>query len=284
MSERDFSWAEKAAETPYTRVPVWVTDREDLTIYERAAYLAVARFISRAEGAAWAGIPRLARTAGCGETKLREGMKGLEDKGILSVERRGLNQTNRYKLRFTDPGPVSRGSGTSPLEDQEPRTSEDQEPQPLSTNQTSDNQTSRNQTTAAARANDDVVVVPPTAPLPPELDAAAVALARAGMAILDPTILVPLQEAHPTVDIGRCVDTMVARYRGQRVKRPYNLLRALVEADDAPRKQVGRDGRPKREPRRPTREERERWAAEDANAPCLSSDGDVFAAIGRGEL
>lgn len=140
----DFDWAEPAARVPFTRVPTWVHDREDLTLYEKAAYAAVARFVSRKEGStARPGVPALAAAAGCGETRMRDGLKGLVDKGILSIQRRGLGLTNRYRLRFTDPGfGPSRGEDQDPhaCDVVEPHASEAPDPHGVTRNQTRVNQ------------------------------------------------------------------------------------------------------------------------------------------------
>lgn len=110
--ERDLDWAEISARTGYVRIPEWLVDRADLSVYAKATYTVIARHINRKTSDAWPGIDRIASLVGCSPRKVRDAQAELRDAGLLVSRRRGLGMTNVYRLRFTEPPEgVASGAG-----------------------------------------------------------------------------------------------------------------------------------------------------------------------------
>ena len=85
-------------------IPVGVIDSPLLDYAEKLTYTAIKRHFNSKSKTAWPGLRRLSRETGCATKTVQKAIRGLEDKGILSVERakdeKGANKTNIY--RFTD--------------------------------------------------------------------------------------------------------------------------------------------------------------------------------------
>lgn len=81
----------------YFMVPSEVACRTDLTCAAKVLLGAVMNRIGR-NGCCWAGLRRLARDCGVGLSTAVRGLAALEEAGLLVVERRGLRQTNVYRL------------------------------------------------------------------------------------------------------------------------------------------------------------------------------------------
>ena len=83
----------------FTQVPNFVLKNKNLTVGENITF---AMFLSYAwnNQSCFPGQERLATDIGAGVRSVNRFIKGLEKKGFLTIQRRGLGKTNIYTLRY----------------------------------------------------------------------------------------------------------------------------------------------------------------------------------------
>ena len=83
----------------FTQVPNFILKNDKLTVGEKITF---AMFLSYAwhNDKVFPGQDRLAKDIGITRRSVNTFVKGLEKKGFLSIQRRGLGKTNLYTLRY----------------------------------------------------------------------------------------------------------------------------------------------------------------------------------------
>ena len=83
----------------FTQVPNFVLKNKNLTVGEKITF---AMFLSYAwnNQSCFPGQDKLAKDIGAGVRSVNRFIKGLEKKGFLAIQRRGLGKTNIYTLRY----------------------------------------------------------------------------------------------------------------------------------------------------------------------------------------
>ena len=83
----------------FTQVPNFILKNKKLTVGEKMTF---AMFLSYAwnNERVFPGQERLADDIGAGVRSVNRFIKGLEAKGFLTIQRRGLGKTNIYTLRY----------------------------------------------------------------------------------------------------------------------------------------------------------------------------------------
>jgi hypothetical protein len=83
----------------FTAVPNFILKNPKLSVGENLTY---AMFISHAwhNDQCFPGQERLAEDMGAGVRSMNRFIKGLEAKGFITIQRRGLGKTNLYTLHF----------------------------------------------------------------------------------------------------------------------------------------------------------------------------------------
>ena len=83
----------------FTQVPNFILKNKQLTIGEKMTF---AMFLSYAwhNESCFPGQEKLAKDIGAGVRSVSRFIKGLEKKGFLTIQRRGLGKTNIYTLRY----------------------------------------------------------------------------------------------------------------------------------------------------------------------------------------
>ena len=83
----------------FTQVPNFVLKNKNLTVGEKMTF---AMFLSYAwnNQSCFPGQDTLAKDIGAGVRSVNRFIKGLEKKGFLTIQRRGLGKTNIYTLRY----------------------------------------------------------------------------------------------------------------------------------------------------------------------------------------
>lgn len=83
----------------FTQVPNFILKNKNLTVGEKMTF---AMFLSYAwhNDRCFPGQEKLAKDIGAGVRSVNRFIKGLEKKGFLTIQRRGLGKTNIYKLTY----------------------------------------------------------------------------------------------------------------------------------------------------------------------------------------
>jgi Helix-turn-helix domain len=93
----------------FTQVPNFILKNKKLTVGEKMTF---AMFLSYAwnNERVFPGQERLADDIGAGVRSVNRFIKGLEAKGFLTIQRRGLGKTNIYTLRYMVKKTSSKGT------------------------------------------------------------------------------------------------------------------------------------------------------------------------------
>lgn len=86
---------DEIGQAPFVMLNDWVLWDKGISDGARATYCALIRF-ARQDGVCFPGQSRLAAGRGLTERALRDQLKELEARGLISIERRGKGLTNRY--------------------------------------------------------------------------------------------------------------------------------------------------------------------------------------------
>jgi len=132
----------------FTQIPNQILRRPDLSAGAKLTYMMLLSYAWQHDRC-FPGQERLATDMGASERSIRTYLKELQECGLISVRRRGLNLTNLYVLHGPGPADIS-GPGRHPspgpanLAAQDRQQSADQERQPLPPKKTQQKKTQKN--------------------------------------------------------------------------------------------------------------------------------------------
>ena len=81
----------------FTQVPNFILEKKDLTIGAKMTYSMLLRY-AREKDSCFPGQKTLADQSGMGERSINRHVQELEEKGFISINRRGLGKPNIYSL------------------------------------------------------------------------------------------------------------------------------------------------------------------------------------------
>lgn len=124
--EKSVRFADATYQAGFTQIPNAVLRDPNLSVAARFTYGLLASFAWEDESC-YPGQKRLAADTGVSERSLRTYIEELEAKGLVTVTRRGLRQTNRYTLHTPSEAANVADQDRKPASDQERNSASDQD-------------------------------------------------------------------------------------------------------------------------------------------------------------